>query len=221
MPGHVHFDDLTELTEKSHTAIGIQLEIILQSLGQKLDHAITERADVTRNVNALVQEIAVIDGETATRTAEIAERTANLADIGAVIAQVQEKACALALETKEVKGQVQEKLKEVKSTLMDGKNRLERVRGALLDLYSEQLVLKASFLAYAGSLKGVTQKTRITREMNGQTHQMIRDMPPLKHAVQALRERITTFKTQTAEVRISSWYVHPAPINKWTVRSID
>ena len=205
MPGHVHFDDLTELTEKSHTAVGIQLEIILQSLEQKLDHAITERVDVTHNVKALVQEIAVVDGETATRTAEIAERIANLADIGAVIALVKEKACALALETKEVKGQVQEKLKEVKSTLMDGKNRLERVRGALLDLYSEQLVLKASFLAYAGSLKGVTQKTRITREMNEQTHQMIRDMPPLKHAVQALRERITTFKTQTAEVRVSSW----------------
>ncbi|OQV17501.1 hypothetical protein BV898_08434 [Hypsibius exemplaris] len=202
MAEHVHFNDLVELQAQSASGIGIQLEIVLEALEKKLDHVITERTDLTHTLNVLVQEIAVIDGETATKTAEIAERAANLLDVGAVITQVKDKACAYALEAKVVKQQVQAKLDDAKASLMDGKNRLERVRGALLDLYAEQLVLKASFLAYAGSLKGMTKKTRITREMNEQTHQMLKDIGPLKSSLHGLRESISAFKTQTAEASV-------------------
>ncbi|GAV01974.1 hypothetical protein RvY_12596 [Ramazzottius varieornatus] len=165
---------------------------------------IEERNKLAHELNTLQQEIAVLDGETASRTAEIREREKNLVEVNDIIKDLKSKACAYALETKQIAQDVQERIAmdPKDKALMEGKNRLERVRGALLDLYAEQLVLKASFLAYAASLKGMGKKTRITKDLNEQTHQMMKDIPPLKQDIVTLRDKLTAFKRDTAEASV-------------------
>lgn len=91
---------------------------------------------------------------------------------------------------------------EAAMSMMEGENRAGRLRGALIDLYSEQLILKAGFLAYTGSLKGASHKARITREINDQTKRYIKEFPVLKAEIHELRERISSFKTATAELTV-------------------
>ncbi|XP_055341882.1 uncharacterized protein LOC129590596 isoform X1 [Paramacrobiotus metropolitanus] len=196
--------DLSSLMDDCQGAGLMQLEVYYKDLECELEKALKERLGVITHLREMDDEMARIDGESAVLVQEIEQMKSSLTDVEDIIEKLKERSSEMALQADRARAQLADRRqKETAMQFMEGENRINRLKGALIDLYAEQLVLKAGFLTFAASLKGVSRKARITREINEQTKQYIKDFPILKAEIFELRERITTFKTATAELTVT------------------